>query len=108
MCMQKTIRASKFWVYHRQYERVGGKANVIIHDDGMLAISSEERAERRTFYRKHRIAYVARPLNGRRGRFKKASNLNFGLNLSVSIEAMVCRGEFQTSRDALQFLLKVM
>jgi hypothetical protein len=52
------------------------------------------RREREEFYRSHGIGYVARPPNGkggfvRRGRFKKASNLNYCLDVSQQVEDLM-------------------
>lgn len=45
-------------------------------------ISQEEQWARSAFYERHDIAFVARPPLGRRGVFKKASNLNYHLAVS--------------------------
>lgn len=47
--------------------------------------------ERRDYYRKNNIGWTARPAHGdndynRAGRFKKASNMNFALTLSLRVE----------------------
>ena len=43
-------------------------------------------AERITFYRKNNIGFVARPKENRAGLFKKASNLNYTLNLGDNLQ----------------------
>ncbi len=81
------------------YEMQGGSANVFINDDGMQVISDEEAMARRDFYEEHNIGWVARPPHNpkpnleagerlflRRGKFKKASNLNYALHLSNVVE----------------------
>ena len=58
------------------------------HDDGLQLLNEEEREKRITFYADHNIGWVARPPHSstdgyqRAGRFKKASNLNYGLQVS--------------------------
>jgi len=42
--------------------------------------------QRVQFYRSHSIGFVARPSQGRRGRFPKSSNLNKGMNLADQLE----------------------
>jgi hypothetical protein len=71
--------------------------------DGMQLISKEEAAKRQDFYDEHNIGWVARPKHNprpkkagaefdestvflRRGRFKKASNMNYALMVSNRVE----------------------
>ncbi|KAK6218109.1 hypothetical protein LQW54_002858 [Pestalotiopsis sp. IQ-011] len=73
------------------YELQGGSANIFMNDDGMQLISDEERQARIEFYADHSIGWVARPKHGengflRRGKFKKASNMNFALMISCKVE----------------------
>ncbi|ORY80973.1 glycosyl transferase family group 2-domain-containing protein [Protomyces lactucae-debilis] len=73
------------------YEKQGGSASIFINDDGMQLISEEERRVRRAFYEQNEIGWVARPGHGvggfvRAGRFKKASNMNFSMNVSLRVE----------------------
>ncbi|KAG2365953.1 glycosyl transferase family group 2-domain-containing protein [Suillus spraguei] len=77
----------------RTYARQGGSSSIFVHDDGLQLISEEERAERIAFYADHNIGWVARPPHDsspdgfkRVGRFKKASNMNYGLALSLKLE----------------------
>ncbi|CDU25172.1 uncharacterized protein SPSC_05006 [Sporisorium scitamineum] len=76
------------------YELQGGTASIIVSEDGMQLISKEQQAIRQEFYEMHNIGWVARPGHGtdgylRKGRFKKASNLNFTCQLSLAIEQMM-------------------
>ena len=75
------------------YSRQGGTSSILVHDDGMQLINEEERAERMAFYADNNIGWVARPPHSgapdgykRAGRFKKASNMNYGLQLSLKLE----------------------
>ncbi|KAF8621383.1 hypothetical protein AX15_007840 [Amanita polypyramis BW_CC] len=75
------------------YARQGGTSSILIHDDGLQLISEEEREKRINFYADHNIGWVARPPHSnepdgfkRAGRFKKASNMNYGLRLSLMME----------------------
>ncbi|KAM3069291.1 hypothetical protein ACMFMG_010798 [Clarireedia jacksonii] len=73
------------------YELQGGSANIIIHDDGLQLLDESVRQQRIDFYADHGIGWTARPPNGqngytRKGKFKKASNMNYGLALSNSVE----------------------
>lgn len=72
------------------YARQGGSSSILIHDDGLQIIDEEERQKRIEFYSDHGIGWVARPPHSsapdgfkRAGRFKKASNMNFGLQVSI-------------------------
>lgn len=78
------------------YESHGGTANIFINDDGLRAgLSEEDIQQRRDFYHDNNIGWVARPKhNGeegfvRKGKFKKASNMNFALNVSQAVEAQL-------------------
>lgn len=73
------------------YELQGGSANMFVNDDGLQIIGEEERKARIEFYQDHNIGWTARPKHGsegfvRRGKFKKASNMNYGLMLSCQVE----------------------
>lgn len=75
------------------YARQGGTSAIFVHDDGLQLISEEERKKRIAFYADHNIGWVARPGHSndadgfkRAGRFKKASNMNYGLQLSLRME----------------------
>jgi hypothetical protein len=84
------------------YARQGGTSTIFIHDDGLQLISPEDREERIAFYADHNIGWVARPPHNnspdgfkRAGRFKKASNMNYGLRLSLMLEKRLA--ELQTN-----------
>ncbi|KAI9787052.1 MAG: hypothetical protein M1816_007723 [Peltula sp. TS41687] len=81
------------------YEMQGGTANVFVNDDGMQLLPEAEARERRDFYDEHSIGWVARPKHNpnpnletgekiflRRGKFKKASNMNYALMVSNAVE----------------------
>lgn len=65
-------------------------------------MSQEEQWARSAFYEKHNIAFVARPPLGRRGVFKKASNLNYQLSVSDRVKELAA-----DSLTPQQALLKV-
>ncbi|ETW76544.1 hypothetical protein HETIRDRAFT_480674 [Heterobasidion irregulare TC 32-1] len=84
------------------YARQGGTSSIFVHDDGLQLISEAERQERVTFYADNGIGWVARPKHDdseggfkRRGRFKKASNMNYGLTLSLRMEEWIKKLETQ-------------
>ena len=75
------------------YARQGGTSSILVHDDGLQLIPEDERQARISFYADHNIGWVARPPHSgapdgfkRAGRFKKASNMNYGLALSLKME----------------------
>ncbi|KAF5354337.1 hypothetical protein D9756_007321 [Leucocoprinus leucothites] len=75
------------------YARQGGSSGLFVCDDGMRLLSPKDRDERIVFYANHNIGWVARPKHDsqpggftRAGRFKKASNMNYGLALSLKAE----------------------
>jgi cellulose synthase/poly-beta-1,6-N-acetylglucosamine synthase-like glycosyltransferase len=75
------------------YARQGGTSTIFINDDGLRVLDDEARDERIAFYANHNIGWVARPKHDdapdgfkRAGRFKKASNMNYGLALTLKLE----------------------
>lgn len=77
-----------------RYERQGGSVSILICDDGLQLLSESEVAKRKSFYFDNNIGYVARPghkVNGfvRKGRFKKAGNMNFANALSLRVEEIM-------------------
>ncbi|KAH8811622.1 glycosyl transferase family group 2-domain-containing protein [Xylogone sp. PMI_703] len=92
------------------YELQGGSANLFINDDGLQIIDEEERRARIEFYADHSIGWVARPKHNfegflRRGKFKKASNMNFALHISCMVEdklALIQRPADWTQADEAQ------
>ena len=74
------------------YARQGGTSTIFINDDGLRLLPPSERDERLAFYANHNIGWVARPKHDpkpdgfkRAGRFKKASNMNYGINFCLSL-----------------------
>ena len=66
-----------------------GKTLLVVCDDGMLAerqkvplYTKEEREERQKLYNELGITWVARPAEGRWGKFQKSHNLNTGLTFA--------------------------
>lgn len=79
------------------YELQGGTANIFVNDDGMQLISEEDAQVRCDFYEEHNIGWVARPKHNpkpeesekvfvRKGKLKKASNMNYALMISNKVE----------------------
>ncbi|ETS61731.1 hypothetical protein PaG_03825 [Moesziomyces aphidis] len=93
-----------------EYELQGGTASILIAEDGMLVVDEEEREARLDFYRRHDIAWIARPRHGdmftRAGRFKKASNLNFSMQISKKYEESILANPNQDRESLLQHILK--
>jgi cellulose synthase/poly-beta-1,6-N-acetylglucosamine synthase-like glycosyltransferase len=94
--LEETIAPSVFSLKKamQTYARQGGTSAIFVHDDGMQSLSPEEREKRVTFYANHNIGWVARPPHNhegfvRAGRFKKASNMNYGLSLSLRMEKKI-------------------
>ncbi|KAF4550630.1 Hypothetical protein D9617_16g014180 [Elsinoe fawcettii] len=77
------------------YQAHGGTATIMVADDGMQLITEELQEARKVYYELHNIAWVARPKQCthpgpdfflRKGKFKKASNLNYALHFSGRVE----------------------
>ena len=101
----------------RTYEMQGGSANIFVCEDGMQVISEKEAERRKQYYEEQRIGWVSRPKHKeppkakglfsfakqrlrpadsdqyfiRAGKFKKASNMNYGMAVSVRIEDKLAR-----------------
>ncbi|KAF1931311.1 uncharacterized protein M421DRAFT_99174 [Didymella exigua CBS 183.55] len=93
--IEPTVRSIKQAI--STYELQGGTANIFVNDDGMQLISPEEAKARQDYYDENQIGWVARPKHNpkpaegeteflRRGKFKKASNMNYAMRLSVQVE----------------------
>ncbi|KAH6904288.1 glycosyl transferase family group 2-domain-containing protein [Coprinopsis sp. MPI-PUGE-AT-0042] len=93
------------------YARQGGTSTIFINDDGLRLLPAAERDERLAFYANHNIGWVARPRHDdaadgfkRAGRFKKASNMNYGLALSLKmekhLEQLIAQGQSFNPRDS--------
>lgn len=90
--IEPTVRSLKQAI--STYELQGGTANILINDDGLQLISEQDREARVTFYTDNNIGWTARPKHDpkgtgfvRPGKFKKASNMNYGLDLCNRVEA---------------------
>ena len=83
------------------YLRQGGQCNIFVNDDGMLLLEPEQQVERMMYYNAHNISWVARPPEGRAGRFKKASNMNYCLSVAQRLKEHIIseRAEIITYRD---------
>ncbi|KAL3426466.1 hypothetical protein PVAG01_03257 [Phlyctema vagabunda] len=92
------------------YRKQGGTVSLFYNDDGMQAISPEEAQERREYYAKHDIGWVARPNHNanpkegqlrfiRKGKFKKASNMNYALRTSIRVEQKLVQIERDSDWD---------
>ena len=83
--LKPTIRDLLNAVQH--YERTGGKASIIIGDDGLQVIDENSRAARIAFYQKTGLSWVARPKHSlqyqRVGKSKWASNMNNVCQLAI-------------------------
>ena len=89
------------------YSRQGGTSSIFINDDGLQLISEQDRQERIAFYADNNIGWVARPPHSgapdgfkRAGRFKKASNMNYGLELSLKLERHLATLEAEDEDDS--------
>ncbi|GAA5940458.1 hypothetical protein JCM3775_005096 [Rhodotorula graminis] len=89
--LQPTIRSLQEAI--KTYELQGGSVNILVCDDGMQLLNDRDYATRKAFYDANSIGFVARPGHGkhyhRAGRFKKSSNLNVALELSIRIETLM-------------------
>ncbi|KAF9022359.1 hypothetical protein BDZ89DRAFT_1163305 [Hymenopellis radicata] len=116
--LEFTIAPSVFSIKRamQTYARQGGTSAIFICDDGLQLIPEKDRQERIDFYANHNIGWVARPgHNGkdpqgfkRAGKFKKASNMNYGLALSIKLEkhlaALIDQGEEEAEGVSLEDL----
>lgn len=123
--IEPTVRSLKAAI--STYEMQGGTANIFVNDDGMQLISEEDARARQDFYDEHNIGWVARPKHNpkpqdgsdpflRRGKFKKASNMNYAMWCSVRVEEklkVIARhegwtqeNEAQAYRDALNEIVE--
>ncbi|KAG5643831.1 hypothetical protein DXG03_009562 [Asterophora parasitica] len=109
--LEETIAPSVFSLKKamQTYARQGGTSAIFVHDDGLQIIDEAERRKRIAFYADHNIGWVARPPHSseaggskRAGRFKKASNMNYGLQLSLMMEKHILALEASHECQAMQ------
>jgi hypothetical protein len=87
------------------YARQGGTSSIMINDDGLQLIDDTSRENRMQFYANQDIAFVARPPHSmetgfvRAGRFKKASNMNYCLELSIRMEEILLELQAEETRN---------
>lgn len=77
--LKSAMLCRKYYNYKQEYNVT---VNIFVNDDGLQAIDNVDAQKRIDFYNKHNIGYVARPVLNRAGKFKKASNMNFGIEVS--------------------------
>jgi cellulose synthase/poly-beta-1,6-N-acetylglucosamine synthase-like glycosyltransferase len=65
----------------REYYRGIININILISDDGIASLDKSQIEERQLFYNDNNIGYIARPQKNRAGKFKKAGNLNFSMEI---------------------------
>lgn len=93
--IEPTVRSIKAAI--STYEMQGGTANIFVNDDGMQIVSEDDARARQDFYDEHNIGWVSRPKHNpkpsdgsevflRRGKFKKASNMNYAMWASNRVE----------------------
>lgn len=85
--IKPTIENVKLAIEH--YKTFGGKCKLLISDDGYECIDDAEREKRLTYYVENNVHFVARPKQNRKGVFKKASNLNYTLNIGTHIHKYI-------------------
>jgi hypothetical protein len=80
----------------RYYEQQGGTASIFVNDDGMQLVTPDLAEARQAYYEVNRIGWCSRPGHCedkdspnyfiRKGKFKKASNMNYCLYTSMRVE----------------------
>lgn len=105
-----TYENIKMFVEHFNSEHNDCKANILIHEDGLQKVNDNERARRIKYYNQFDNSfYIARQVDGRAGRFKKASNMNFGMRqiLKINRQNNLNRTEeWETASHTLNFMYK--
>ncbi|KIM44070.1 hypothetical protein M413DRAFT_443129 [Hebeloma cylindrosporum] len=120
--LEETIAPSVFSLKKamQTYARQGGTSAILIHDDGLQSLSKEDQEKRISFYSDHNIGWIARPPHSndadgfkRAGRFKKASNMNYGLQLSLCMEKHILalessdyKGELSLEEQGLELAIE--
>ncbi|KAM0754659.1 hypothetical protein T439DRAFT_284745 [Meredithblackwellia eburnea MCA 4105] len=73
----------------RNYELQGGTASILVCEDGMQLVEEKEMLRRKDFYERFGCNWVARHPENRAGRFKKSSNMNKAMALSLRVEDLM-------------------
>jgi len=113
--LELTIAPSVFSVKKamKTYARQGGTSAIFVCDDGMQLLPEKDQQERMDFYANHNIGWVARPGHSdaadgfkRAGKFKKASNMNYGLALSIKLEKFLAQLIAEDAEETLDECLE--
>ncbi|PMD58223.1 uncharacterized protein K444DRAFT_592129 [Hyaloscypha bicolor E] len=97
-----TVESVKEAIKH--YESIGGTASIFINEDGMQVVSPELAEARKKFYAANGVGWCSRPPHNkdgfqRKGKFKKASNMNYCLDFSIRVEDELLRLIAEHERD---------
>ncbi|KAJ3283405.1 hypothetical protein HDU79_009093, partial [Rhizoclosmatium sp. JEL0117] len=94
-----------------EYELQGGTVNIFINDDGLQNLPHDQALAKMKYYATNNIGWTARPPHKkdgfiRKGRFKKASNMNYGLDISLQVEQLMESDPTHNPESALQIILQ--
>ncbi|KAG2137157.1 uncharacterized protein EDB93DRAFT_1041085, partial [Suillus bovinus] len=78
-------------------------SSLFIDDNGLRLLPPDQANKCIEYYANHGIGWIARPRHGhqgfiRAGRFKKASNMNYALDVSLRLKHIL--EELQSSRNS--------
>jgi hypothetical protein len=95
----RTFHLVVYQIRYNQARRIS-----FINDDGLAYLSEDQQQERINFYHDNNIGWMAWAKNNadgyaRKGKFKKASNMNFVLNVSNKIERELIATPFENQRN---------
>jgi hypothetical protein len=66
-----------------------------------MFLDDQEKEKRKNFYRENNIGWIARPKENRKGRFKKASNMNYAINFSKKYTENLLNSTMENSSSAM-------
>ena len=85
--ISKTLKSAMLCrEYYKNNSSYQISVNILVCDDGLQLISDEDAKNRIIFYNENEIGYIAREKENRSGKFKKASNMNFAMDVSTAYD----------------------
>jgi hypothetical protein len=67
-----------------------------------MTLNENEKNKRKIYYKENNIAWIARPKENRKGRFKKGSNMNYAINFSKKYVENLLNSTLESSCCALR------
>jgi len=96
--IKSALKAKEYYERNTQSE-----CNIFINDDGLQVITEKEKNLRLYIYDYFGIGVIGRPIHNRKGKFKKASNMNICMNISFEYKQLL---DMKYDKDVCMHIIK--